>query len=261
LLKQIDAHHTHREVELLETLRSLGGSARTAALAEALNVSEETVRRTVKALAKADLVQRVHGGVYLINVDAYAPVHSRLNRNAAEKMRIATSAATLIPNGASVFLDVGSTTTYLAERLKDHRSLTVVTNAINAAQALVGRNHNQVFLAGGEMRETEFGTFGPASTAFIARFSLDIAVLSVDGVDAEAGFLLAGSAEADVARTVAAQARRVIVVADQSKFGQSAPMVAFPAEKADVLITDSPLRPAFQKSFDARQIEVMVAAN
>ncbi|MEC3862173.1 DeoR/GlpR family DNA-binding transcription regulator [Mesobacterium sp. TK19101] len=259
MLKQIDTHHTHREVELLETLRSLGGSARTAALAEALNVSEETVRRTVKALAKADLVQRVHGGVYLTNVDAYAPVHSRLNRNAAEKMRIANSAAAMIPNGASVFLDVGSTTTYLAERLKDHRNLTVVTNAINAAQALVGRNHNQVFLAGGEMREAEFGTFGPETAAYIARFNIDIAVLSVDGVDAQAGFLLAGSAEADLARSVAAQARRVIVVADQSKFGQGAPMVAFPAEQADVLITDSALRPPFQHSLDAWQVEVVLA--
>ena len=65
--KKAEKHANHREVELMDTLRGFGGSARTSNLAGALNVSEETVRRTVKALAKSGLVQRGHGGVYLTN--------------------------------------------------------------------------------------------------------------------------------------------------------------------------------------------------
>ena len=130
MVKIAEPHSTHREVELLETLRSLGGSSRTAALAEALGVSEETIRRTVKALAKSGLLQRVHGGVYLTNKDALSPFAARLGKHAEEKSRIATQAAAMIPNGSSVFLDVGSTTAFVAERLKDHRDLTVITNAL-----------------------------------------------------------------------------------------------------------------------------------
>ena len=242
-----DLHSTHRELELLDALRSLGGSARTSVLAGALQVSEETVRRTVKALAKADKVQRVHGGVFLVNADAYAPVQSRLERNAPAKMRIAAAAARLIPDNSSVFLDVGSTTAYVAERLRDHQGLTVITNGLYAMQPLIGRNRNQVFLAGGAVRAVEGGTFGPDVLAFVGRFAIDTAVLSVDAVDAKSGFLLAGAEEADLARAVAARARRVIVVADASKFGATAPMVAFPPEAADVLVTDTRPGPTFQR--------------
>lgn len=258
-MNQTEPHSTHREVELLDTLRSLGGSARTSALAEVLSVSEETIRRTVKALVRAELVQRVHGGVYLTNKDALSPVASRLGKHSEEKGRIATRAARLIPDGSCVFLDVGSTTAFVAERLKDHRDLTVVTNAVTPAQSLIGRNNNKVFLAGGEMRELEAGTFGADTVSFVTRFNIDTAILSVDGIDAVNGFLLAGATEADLARAVVARARRCIVVADHSKFGQSAPIVACVPDLIDMLVTDRALKPMFERRLQDWEIEVVVA--
>jgi DeoR family glycerol-3-phosphate regulon repressor len=259
MVKIAEPHSTHREVELLETLRSLGGSSRTAALAEALGVSEETIRRTVKALAKSGLLQRVHGGVYLTNKDALSPFAARLGKQAEEKSRIATQAAAMIPNGSSVFLDVGSTTAFVAERLKDHRDLTVITNALTPAQALVGRNGNRVYLVGGELREVESGAFGISTVSYVNQFHIDTAVLSVDGIDASSGFLLAGAAEADLARAVVARAKRRIVVADYSKFGQPAPFVACPAESIDVLVTDKAPRQVFDKRLAEWEIELVVA--
>lgn len=258
-MKKTDIHATHRELEILEALRSLGGSARTSALAQALSVSEETVRRTVRALTTSGLVQRVHGGVYLRNSDAVAPVTSRLGKQSAEKARIAATAAGFVADGACVFLDVGSTTAYVADRLRDHSDLTVVTNALHAAQALMGRNRNRVFLAGGQLGEIESGTFGPDAMAFIDRFSIEVAILSVDGIDADSGFLLAGSAEADLARAVIARSRRKIVVADHSKFGQGAPMVICPPEQIDMIVTDRPLKPLFQNRVEAWECEVVTA--
>ena len=255
----VETHTTHREVELLDTLRSFGGSARTANLAETMQVSEETVRRTVKALAQAGLVQRVHGGVYLSNTEALAPVNTRLSKRSEEKARIAKATAALIPNGSSLFLDVGSTTAYVAEALKQHRDLTIVTNALHPAQTLVNVNGNRVFLAGGELGVVENGAFGPETLAYVARFNIDTAVISIDGFDAASGFLLAGSAEADLARAVTTRARRSIVVSDATKFGQSAPMVACSPENVDMVITDQPLRSSFTKKLAAWDIEVTVA--
>ncbi len=259
MVKTAEPHSTHREVELLDTLRSLGGSARTGALAEALGVSEETIRRTVKALAKSGLLQRVHGGVYLTNKDALSPFAARLGRHSEEKARIAAQVAGMIPNGSSVFLDVGSTTAFVAEKLKDHRDLTVITNALTPAQGLVGRNGNKVYLAGGELREVESGSFGQDTIAFAQRFHIDTAILSIDGIDTRSGFLLAGAAEADLARVVVERAKRRIVVADHSKFGQPAPFVACPADAVDVLVTDKAPRPVFEKRLGEWGIELVLA--
>lgn len=259
-MNKVDQHTTHREVELLDRLRGLGGSARTAALAEAMDVSEETVRRTVKALAKSGLVQRVHGGVYLPNTEALTPIVSRLGKRPEEKARIARVAASLIPSGACIFLDVGSTTAFLAETLRNHRDLTVVTNGLHAAQALVNKKNNRVFLAGGELRLTENGVFGAQTIAFVEGFNIDVAVLSVDGYDPKSGFLHASAHEADLARAVVRRAHRTIVVTDYTKFGKNAPMVACVPEQIDTLVTDRPLKPKMARRMKAQGVEVIVVA-
>jgi len=251
-------HATHREVELLETLRAQGGSARTSHLADVLSVSEETIRRTVKVLAKTGMVQRVHGGVYLSNTEALDPVGSRLKIRTKAKGQIAAVAASMIPSGSCVFLDVGSTTAHVATGLRSHRDLKVVTNGIHAAQALVDNNDNQVFLAGGALYHVEDGTFGPETIKFVERFNIDVAVISIDGFDCETGFLLSSAAEAALARAVTQRARRVLVVTDVTKFGQSAPLIACkPRDVTAVLIDKLPDRIFHQKLIEW-EIEVVV---
>ena len=247
--KQRNDRSTHREIELLDALRRVGGSARIANLAEVLGVSEETIRRTSKALAKANLVRRVHGGVFLANAEAESSVLSRLGQRSTEKRKIAQAAADLIPDGACVFLDVGSTTAFVANALHKHRKLTVVTNSLNVAQAMLNQNDNRVFLAGGELRRTERGAFGADTSAFLQKFYFDFAVLSVDGIDAKGGFFLLGAQEAAIAQDVVARTRHCIVVADHLKFGQSAPLIVCPPEQIDSFVTDRPLAPVYRKKF------------
>ena len=259
--KKAEKHANHREVELMVTLRGFGGSARTSNLANALNVSEETVRRTVKALAKSGLVQRVHGGVYLTNAEALTPLVARLGKRTIEKARIATRAIDLIPNGSCVFLDVGSTTAFVAEGLKNKRNLTIVTNGLHAAQALMNFNENRVFLAGGELQMVESGAFGTDTINYVARFNFDVAIFSVDGIDPSDGFLLAAAGEAELARNIARRARRTIVVADHNKFGQGAPMIAYDPADVDTVITDTHLRPVFADFLKKWEIELLIAGD
>lgn len=251
-------HATHREVELLETLRSQGGSARTSHLADVLSVSEETIRRTVKALAKAGMVQRVHGGVYISNTEALDPIGSRLKKRTKAKGKIAAAAAGMIPSGSCVFLDVGSTTAHVATSLKSHRDLIVVTNGIHAAQALVNNNDNQVFFAGGAFHHVEDGTFGPETIEFVERFNIDVAVISIDGFDCETGFLLSSAAEAALARVVARRARRVLVVTDVTKFGQSAPLIACKPTDVTAVLIDKLPDSIFERKLNEWDIEIVV---
>ncbi len=250
---------THREVEVLEALRRLGGSARNSNIADLLGVSEETVRRTTKALAKSDLVRRVHGGAYLPDARVDAGVFSRIGQRSDEKSLIARATARLIPDGACVFLDVGSTTAFVAHALRKHENLFVVTNSLNAAQSLAKRRGNRVFLTGGELRDAEWGTFGPESEAHVRQFRFDFAVLSVDGVDVDTGFLLSAPAEAALARAVIARAGSTVVVADHLKFGQAAPLVMCDGDAVDCIVTDRAPERNFSEKLNAWQVKLVNA--
>lgn len=246
----------HREVEVLEALRQLGGAARNANLADLLGVSEETIRRTTKSLAKADLVRRVHGGSYLPEVSAGEGVFSRLGLRQGEKARIGAAAVALIPDGACVFLDVGSTTAFVAQALNARRGLDVVTNSLNAAQALGEQAGNRVFMAGGQLLRDEWGMFGSETIEFMQNFNLDVAIMSVDAIDQTRGFLLTGVEEVAVARAAIRQARRTIVVADHQKFGQGAPLVLCPPQDVDVVVTDRAPDPEMAERLRGWEISV-----
>jgi DeoR family transcriptional regulator, glycerol-3-phosphate regulon repressor len=258
--KDKKSRSNHREVEVLDALRQLGGAARNANLADLLGVSEETIRRTTKALAKAELVRRVHGGSYLPDAEAGAGVFSRLGIRSGEKSRIAKTAASLIPDGACVFLDVGSTSTFVAQSLTGRSNLTVVTNSLNVAQSLANSDGCRVFLAGGELRRAEWGAFGADTVRYLENFRFDVAILSVDAIDVEGGFLLAGQEEATVTRAVVGRTRRTIVVADHQKFDKHAPMVLCAPNAVDVVVTDQPLTETFAKQFQAWGIELVNAS-
>lgn len=251
----------HREVEVLKALRQLGGAARNANLADLLGVSEETIRRTTKSLAKADLVRRVHGGSYLPEAGAGEGVFSRLGLRQGEKGRIGAAAVALIADGSCVFLDVGSTTAFVAQALNARRGLDVVTNSLNAAQALAEQGGNRVFMAGGQLLRDEWGLFGSETIGFIQNFNIDVAIMSVDAIDARSGFLLAGADEVAVARAAVHQARRTIVVADYQKFGRKAPLVLCAPQLVDVVVTDQPLDPEMARSFREWDIAVHDAGN
>jgi DeoR family glycerol-3-phosphate regulon repressor len=107
------------------------------------------MRRHVRRLEGRGLVTKVHGGVHLRNWPGEASFRQRMGQNVAAKRRIGAGLAATTPDGTSRFLDVGSTTVYVAEVLRGHQGLLVVTNALPVAQSLVGGARNRVFLAGG----------------------------------------------------------------------------------------------------------------
>jgi DeoR family glycerol-3-phosphate regulon repressor len=175
---------TQRENEILRELRRSGGSSRIQQLATRLDVSEETIRRNLKSLASDGLVRRVHGGAHLPDVRSEASFQQRVDENPAAKRRIAEKVAEIIEDGDSLFLDIGSTTSYIAQALQRRRELFVVTNSVSVAHTLAARNDNRVFMAGGELRDHDGGAFGVEAIEFVRRFQVDYAVLSAAALNA-----------------------------------------------------------------------------
>jgi len=248
-------HATQREMEILEELR-LSGSCRIQDLARRLNVSEETIRRNVKNLAKQGLVRKVHGGVYLPEALKEPSFTQRMNVNPDAKRAIAACVARHIRNGDSLILDIGSTTAYVARALREHHNLFVVTNSVAVAQMLATRNNNRVFLAGGELRPHDAGAFGREAVAFVRQFSVQYAVLSVAAIDAETGFMLFDLQEAEFSREILERSECSIVAADCSKFGRRAPIRIAEPDAFDILMTDAPPPPDLAAFLTDASIEV-----
>lgn len=230
--------HSHRELELLSVLRRLGGSARNADLAKALEVSEETVRRTVKGLSKNGTVSRVHGGAYLVGTQSDPSFFHRISVHKDEKRRIAVKVAEHVQDGMCLFLDVGTTTAFIAEELRAYARLTVATNSIGVAQVLVNHNGNKVHLLGGEMQQDECGTFGSITEEQAKGFVFDLAILSADGLSENFGLLFLNAGEAKLAAVASECSDKVLVALDHFKFGKRAPHRGLQADQVDCIVTD-----------------------
>ena len=250
---------THREREIIEALRLNGGSSRIQPLAIQLGVSEETIRRNVKKLADDGLVQKVHGGVHLPDAEIEPSFQQRMDQNPEAKRRIAARVSTIIKNGDSLFLDIGSTTAYIARALRNHRDLFVVTNSVAIAHLLAARNNNRVFMAGGELRAHDGGAFGAEAMAFVRRFQVDYAICSATAINAERGFMLFDLQEAEFSREIMLRADTCIIAADSTKFGRGGPIVVCDPPVVDKLVTDAQPPEDLCAAMKAWSLEIIVA--
>lgn len=238
-MSDLDPTSNQRQAEILHALRRAGGAARVQRLAHELDVSDETIRRNLRRLAKGGLVEKLHGGARLVEHAVEADLQTRLMEQAEPKRRIAGVVAGMVPDGSSLFLDVGSTTSFIADALHAHRGLTIVTNSVAVAYKLATRNGNRVFFAGGELRANDGGAFGPEALGFLEYFMLDLAILSTSGICPERGFLFSDLSEARLTRTMMRRATRCIVAADMRKFHRIAPVSLGDPTEIDLLVCDA----------------------
>jgi DeoR family transcriptional regulator, glycerol-3-phosphate regulon repressor len=228
---------THDQT-ILEHLNK-AGSARILDLAASLRVTDETIRRAIVRLEAQGAVTRVHGGVQVRDWASEPGFALRYALHPAAKRAIAARTATLIADGASLFLDVGSTTAYVAQALRVRRELLVVTNSLSVAQALTGVNGTRVYMAGGELRAHDGGAFGAEALAFVRQFRVHHAILSAAAVNARSGFLLHDLRETEFSRAIIESADEAIVVADATKFNATALIRIAPPDRFKKLVTDA----------------------
>lgn len=187
-------------------------------LAGRFEVSEETIRRDARQLERSGVIQKVHGGLSATNNKIEAPYRIRLRENAEAKQAIAQTAAALVGEGMTLMLDSGTSCHWLARSLAHVRNLTIVTNSVEIAHEVLGNPGQRLLLAGGQINPIHNAAFGPEAKSFCRRFAPDLTILSMGAVDAERGFLDFDADEAAFKQTLLEQARRVVVLADHSKF-------------------------------------------
>ena len=249
---------TFRHPDILETARRQG-KVTVEGLAEQFGVTLQTIRRDLTELAEAGKLERVHGGAILPSGTTNILYDERRILNQAAKSAIARSCAARIPNGSSLFLNIGTTTEAVARELLHHRDLMVVTNNMNVANILAANRECEIILTGGTLRRVDGGLVGSLTVSTIRQFKFDFAVIGCSAMDAEGDILDFDIQEVGVSQTIIAQARKAFLVSDKSKFRRSAPARIASLSAIDTFFTDADLPAPLAANCGAWQTQVVVA--
>lgn len=161
--------------------------------------------------------------------------------SAGAKAAIGAACAAKLPNGATLVLNIGTTTEAVARALLQHRGLPAVTNTMNVANILAANAEYQIMLTGGALRRSDGGLVGDLTRDFISQFKPDIAVTGTSALDLDGDLLDFDLAEVTVSRAIIAAARAVYLVADHSKLGRRAPARIGALSEVDAIFTDRAL--------------------
>ncbi|TMV52743.1 DeoR/GlpR transcriptional regulator [Paenibacillus mesophilus] len=243
-------------VQKLEREKSIKASE----LMELFGVSFETIRRDLEHLEGEGLLKRVHGGAVSKQLD-YAreiPLTVRELAFLKEKSELAEIASRYVTEGQSIALDVSTTNTEFAKHLKRKvERLTVITNSLPIANALIDMPHYTIVLIGGVIRNAEQSIIGDLAEQFAARFHPDLFFMSMSGVTLEEGITDYGLGEIQVKKTMLNNAKRTIALADSSKFDCLSLTKICGANEVERFVTDPGIDREIVDKYRKRGIEVV----
>ncbi|GEM74007.1 DeoR/GlpR family transcriptional regulator [Vibrio sagamiensis] len=232
-MKQIPRHQQIIELVIKQ------GYVSTDELVDKFNVSPQTIRRDLNELADENKIRRYHGGatVPLSSENTSYSMRKELNFN--EKDVIAEALVKHIPDGATLFIDIGTTPEAVARALnKKHKQLRVVTNNINVASILLSNPEIKVILAGGEVRNRDGGIVGEATLDFVKQFRLDFGILGISGIDFDGSLLDFDYHEVRVKQAIIDNSRSVFLAVDHSKFGRNAMVKLGNIDQLNMVLTN-----------------------
>lgn len=208
-------------------------------LSKMLYVSLPTIRRDLTELQRRNQIIRSHGGAKKIQEEhIVAPLNFRKTIHAAEKRALCLSAAKLVNDNEIIFIDSSTTTLQMADYLSDKKGITVITNGIPLATALVKKGI-KTYCTGGEIFSNSFAHFGSFAEEFIGKFNIDTLFFSCHGVT-EKGMLTDPSLpETQIRKVAINQSKKTVFLCDGTKFNLSTPYNLIPIDALDYIITNS----------------------
>lgn len=214
------------------------GRVDVAELAEAFDVTGETIRRDLTDLQRDRLVRRVHGGAIPWRGASLVPrLEIRESINVDEKRRIAVAAAREVPEGGSIIIDSGSTALHLADALDRERELTVVTNSIPIIRSLALTERPEIVVLGGALERRTMAMVDETGVDLLRDITVDVAFVGCDGLSPDRGFTTPYRAEVAIKRAMMASARRVVMMFDHTKIDNDQLFRFATIDEVDTIIT------------------------
>ncbi len=251
------------KAERIEKIRQLvheTGGVSVTELCAHFRVSEATIRRDLEELGAGGIVQRVHGGAIRLKSPApEPPILQRTHDQAEFKDQIGRAAAELIGEGETVFLGSGSTVLAAAKYLKGRHNLTIISNSLPVINLLADAPDMTVIALGGLLRQSELSLIGHIAEHSLAELRADKVVMGIRAVHLEHGLTNDYLPETMTDRAVVKLSNKVILVADHTKFGRTAPAFVAPLSAVDTLVTDSGVALEVVQGLTDAGIQVIVA--
>jgi DeoR family fructose operon transcriptional repressor len=229
-------------------------------LADRFAVVGETIRRDLADLERRGLIRRVHGGAIPVERVVFEPpIEARHDLMRPEKERIALAALAELPREGSVFIEAGSTTSFLAGVLPADCSLTIVTNGGYIATALARHPSLTVLAVGGRVRPRSLACVDDWALETLSRLRVNVAFLGTNGLSLESGLTTPDPAEAAVKRATLSIAQHTVLLADHSKIGVASLLRYGDPNQIHTLITDSGLSASQVRDLEDAGLRVMRA--
>lgn len=230
-------------------------------LAAQFHVSESTIRRDLDGLAARGLVRRTHGGAMALQGKSMLErvYDEKMGLQLEEKRRIAAAAARSVSPGDVIFLDSGTTAYQLALCLAEKKGLTVITHDLCLAANVEFDPTTTVVLTGGLKRANQRVLIGGMVEDFISRLRVDLAFLTADAVSADFGVSNTGFFEVGIKQNIVRAGKRVVLLADHTKFGEAAPVQVCPLSQIDWIITDRGLPREVRERLESQGVKLELA--
>ncbi|SKA30544.1 transcriptional regulator, DeoR family [Consotaella salsifontis] len=245
--------------ELIRGRLREGRPVKAAELAAEFAVSEDTVRRDLRDLARAGECRRVYGGALPLS-PAGGNLTERRREAPGRKRLIAEAVIPLIPPGSTVFIDAGSTNVQVASLAWRFQPRTVITNAPSIAAVLSENGVDEIVVIGGRLDPATGSCLGSRTLREVEGLAPDVVILGGCGIAADAGVTVFSSEEAEIKRTVAATSRAVIVTSTREKLGTAAPFAIMAASRVSALVVEADAEPREVERFSRLGVAVTRAA-
>lgn len=229
-------------------------------LSKFFDASNDTIRRDLDALAAQGHLRRAHGGAVSPEHEdsLHVPIMDRRFVNVPSKTRIAKQAAALVSNGERLFINGGTTTLYVAQALTSHSRLTVLTNNLLVPSIIPEDSNWDLYVLGGRYhagaqvttKTDGFNTLVPVTT--------DTAIIGIGGISAESGITVSLFEDAAAIDQMLGSAKRLIIVADASKFAVEHLVPIATNGKRVILVTDEKPDTSILGWLNSNSIELMV---
>jgi DeoR family transcriptional regulator, glycerol-3-phosphate regulon repressor len=248
--------NNERQDEILSLARA-HGRVLVDDLAVRMEVTPQTIRKDLNDLCDRGFLARVHGGAVVTSGVSNLAYDARRFVASSEKQAIGIATADRIPNRASLFINIGTTTEEVAKALINHDDLLVITNNLNVATLLYANPRIEVIIAGGPVRQLDGAVVGEAVVQFFQQFKVDFAVIGVSAIDPDGTLLDFDYREVRVSRAIIENARQVILVSDRLKFERKAPVRLGHLSDVDLFVTDELPNAEMAEICQSNDVEVL----
>jgi|TARA_B100000959_G_scaffold286126_1_gene363429 DeoR family glycerol-3-phosphate regulon repressor len=237
----------------------VNGSVSVTDVAKKFSVTTQTARRDIAELCREQLAERHHGGAMLPSSSVENIAYTaRQTLNADVKKQIGLLAAEMIPENASLFINIGTTTEEVARALSQHKKLRVITNNLNVARILADNSRVELIVTGGLVRSRDRAVVGESAVDFIRQFKVDYGVIGVSGIEEDGTLLDFDYREVRVAQEIIRNSRSVFLVADHSKINRNAMVRLGDFSQVSDFFTDKVPSPELRAALEEAQTKLHI---